>query len=68
MYKHVDTLMKREMSRQDFLKTLGIGALSLFGFSSVIKMMSGMNGGTSSHHKIVTNGYGSTPYGGNQEA
>jgi hypothetical protein len=64
MYKHIDTLMQKEMSRQDFLKTLGIGMLSLFGFSSAIKMMTGLTGG----HKVATNGYGSSPYGGGNEA
>jgi hypothetical protein len=65
MYKHVDTLMQKEMSRQEFLTTLGFGLMSLFGFSSIIKMMNGMATG---NHKIAENGYGSSAYGGNAKA
>lgn len=61
MHKQVDTLMNKEMSRQEFLKAVGIGLISLFGFSSIVKLMTGI--GSTGQHRAVSNGYGSSPYG-----
>ncbi len=67
MYKQVDELLQKEMSRQDFLKTVGVGLLAVFGFSSVFKMLNGMSG-HGGNHKVANAGYGSSPYGGNLES
>jgi hypothetical protein len=53
-------LLQKEMSRKEFIATLGFGAASLFGFSSLITMLNGFN---TKQHKVAA-GYGSSSYGG----
>lgn len=55
MNKALNTLLQKEMTRKEFLATLGLGVASLLGFSSVIRLLN-------SHHSQA-NGYGSHPYG-----
>ncbi len=61
MQKHIENLLQKEMSRKEFLSTVGFGVASVFGFSSVIKMLSGKN-------QPVQAGYGSSAYGGSKKA
>jgi hypothetical protein len=59
MNKQLQDLLHKEMTRHEFLATLGLGVASLMGFSSVIKMLNGnKSSGKTSHF-----GYGSSPYG-----
>ncbi len=61
MSKPINTLMQKEMTRSEFLSTLGLGMLSVFGFSAVIELLTGK----SIHHRITQNfGYSSGDYGG----
>ena len=58
------TIMRREMSRQEFLVTLGIGAASIMGFSTIIRLLTGKSVDT--HLKLNQKsdlGYGSSAYG-----
>jgi hypothetical protein len=64
MSKRIDSLMQREMSRKEFLATLGFGAATLMGFSSILQMVTGKD---FSNHGAVTTGYGSSAYGGSRE-
>ena len=65
MNKHVETLLNKEMTRKEFLGTLGFGLASIMGFSSIIAFLTGKNHHSSS---VATNqGYGSSAYGGNKE-
>ena len=58
--KQLNVLMKKEMTRKEFLATMGVGVASIMGFSGVVKLMSGksLTGNKSGM------GYGSSSYGG----
>ncbi len=58
MQKIVNDLLSKEMSRKEFLSTVGVGLISVLGFSSLVKML-----GNSKSYKQQTSGYGSTSYG-----
>ena len=62
MTRPLDQLLQREMDRKEFLLTLGFGLASLFGFSTIIHLLSG-KGSTRDHYTIRTSGYGSSDYG-----
>jgi hypothetical protein len=66
MNKQIDTLLQKQMTRKEFLATLGFGAASVMGFSTVIKMLTGKS---VEHHVFKTSGYGygSSPYGGGKD-
>lgn len=51
--------MQKEMTRKEFLATMGFGVASIFGLSTVIKMLSSKSSG---HNSSM--GYGSSNYGG----
>jgi hypothetical protein len=53
-------ILDRSMTRKEFLKTLGLGALAFTGISSVLGILSGHSAKTSA-------GYGSGSYGGTKE-
>ena len=61
MNKHLESLTQKPMTRKEFLATLGFGAASVLGFSSVIKLL---NGKSSFLHGGTAAGYGSSVYGG----
>jgi hypothetical protein len=65
MSKHLDSLMQKEMSRQEFLATLGFGVASIFGFSGIIRLLTGKSIDKHLGHSSV--GYGASSYGGGQE-
>ena len=58
MTKPVDVLLAKEMSRKEFLATVGIGLTMVTGLSSLVNIFGG--------HKLreVSDGYGSSAYGG----
>ncbi len=57
-------LLELEVSRKEFLATLGFGVLSLIGLSSIIKFLTSHNGSTVSMKSVSrTRGYGSNSYG-----
>ena len=53
-------LLEKELSRGEFIATLGFGLVSLMGFSSIIKFLTGKS---SKHFASQNKGYGSSPYG-----
>ena len=59
MHKNLDALLKREMTRKEFMATLGFGAASVMGLGSLIKFIK--------PERItpakMSAGYGSRPYG-----
>lgn len=67
MSRPLDTLMQKEMTRGEFIATLGLGIASILGFSSLIHLFTGKS---FSHHGISRSGlgYGSSAYGGHKEA
>ncbi|MET0779424.1 MAG: hypothetical protein ABWY71_01180 [Candidatus Saccharimonadales bacterium] len=62
MNKPLATLMQKEVTRKEFLATLGLGVATVLGFGSIIRFLSG-NGQASNH---VPAGYGSSVYGGHK--
>ena len=65
MAKPLDRLMQKEMSRKEFLATLGFGMASVMGFSTIIRLLTGKS---ADHHlgRHVGLGYGSSAYGGDK--
>ena len=59
--KQLENILQKDMSRKEFLATLGFGVASILGFSSIIKMLTGKS---ASHHMKMGMGYGSSAYGG----
>jgi hypothetical protein len=64
MSKHLNTLLVRDMTRKEFLATLGFGLVSILGFSNLIHLLTGkpINKYIDSASKSK-NGYGSSSYG-----
>lgn len=68
MPKPLDTLLQKEMSRKEFLTTLGFAMASILGFSTLIHLLTGKN--FDSHIREHTGtglGYGDSSYGGGKE-
>ena len=59
-------LMEKEMSRKEFLATLGLGVVSVLGFSSMLKFLFG-KGAEQGHGSNAGLGYGASVYGGNKK-
>ena len=55
-----DELLHKEMTRRQFLATLGLGFISLFGFSAIMGMLSE---GDSQKQPPQQTGYGGRTYG-----
>lgn len=58
----LNNLMQKEMTRKEFLTTMGFGVASVLGFSSVLKLLFGK--GEQHFHGNASMGYGSSVYGG----
>jgi hypothetical protein len=58
MAKPLAQLLQKDMTRQEFLVTLGLGVASIFGFSTIIRLLTGH-----SLDRHASRGYGSSPYG-----
>jgi hypothetical protein len=56
----VGNLMQKEMTRKEFLVTLGFGVAAVFGLSTVIQLLTGKDP-LQQHNSF---GYGAGPYGG----
>jgi hypothetical protein len=41
MHKQLDTLLQQEMTRREFMTTIGFGAVSLLGFGSLLRLLKG---------------------------
>jgi hypothetical protein len=64
MQKQLHELLSREMTRQEFLATIGLGVASVLGFSGLLRVLSGKSHG---NHQQQDYGYGRSAYGGNSE-
>jgi hypothetical protein len=64
MTKPIDHLMQKEMSRKEFLATMGFGLASIMGFSSIIHLLTGKS---FSHHGVTSHGFGGGAYGGGKD-
>ena len=54
-------LMKKEMTRKEFLGAIGMAALIVLNIEPVIRLLT-----HSSSHEVASEGYDSSPYGGNK--
>ena len=63
MKQQLDELLQKDMTRQEFIATLGLGIISILGFSSILKFLLE---GTNPSHKAASpsrHGYGASSYG-----
>lgn len=61
MTSHVSELLQKEVSRKEFLGMSGLAIASIFGFGSVIKLLTGKS---LPHQQAAPSGYGTSAYGG----
>jgi len=64
MNVHLNSLMEKEVSRKEFLGMLGLAVASIFGFGTLIKLLTGR----SLESKSTLTSYGGSVYGGGSEA
>lgn len=64
--KKVHELMQKEMTRGEFLATVGFGVATLFGLSTLIKFLTGKENPLQQNGKAL--GYGSGAYGGERKS
>lgn len=60
--KQIETILQKEMTRKEFLATLGFGVASILGFSNILRLI--FSKGHESRGGSVLNGYGASVYGG----
>ncbi len=58
--KQLESIMQKEMTRQEFITTLGFGLASILGFSSVLRLLFGKG---QQHQSSAPRGYGASTYG-----
>lgn len=63
MNQHLNDLLQKQVSRKEFLGMSGLAVASIFGFGTLVKLLSGK----SSLHKHFTSGFGSGVYGGRND-
>jgi len=68
MNQHVDGLLHKEVSRKEFLGISGLAVASIFGFGTLIKLVTGKSLNSSLPTRSFGSGYGSSAYGGSKEA
>ena len=59
----INELMQKEMTRKEFLTTMGFGVAAVFGMSSILGMLTGK----SNPFQRNSMGYGSGAYGGKRD-
>lgn len=62
MNNHVNHIMNKEVTRKEFIGMSGLAVASIFGFGTVIKLVTGKSLGG----KHFLSGYGSSSYGGKE--
>jgi len=62
----IQDLMQKEMTRKEFLATLGFGVASIFGFATVLQLL-GKKNPLEQQHNQASLGYGGGSYGGGQK-
>lgn len=63
MNKQLHALAQKEMMRKEFLTMLGLGAATLMGFSSILKLLNGENPIVHHQPKQAMHDNSSSPYG-----
>lgn len=65
MTKPIHAILEKEMTRKEFLTTLGFGVISIMGFSTIIHLLTGKRNPLQQDASL---GYGSSSYGGKQKS
>ncbi|MET1033217.1 MAG: hypothetical protein ABWX94_01840 [Candidatus Saccharimonadales bacterium] len=58
----INDLMQKEMTRKEFLATMGFGVATIFGLGTLIGLITGKENPLQPNNTSL--GYGSGPYGG----
>ncbi|HEX8227317.1 MAG TPA: hypothetical protein VF572_05610 [Candidatus Saccharimonadales bacterium] len=67
MQKQVHGLLQKEMTRKEFMATVGFGAATVMGFTSIFRLFGGtIPGNGTDTKKQTSSGYGSSAYGGSK--
>jgi hypothetical protein len=61
---HLQNLLKKEVSRKEFLGILGLATISILGFSHILNLLTGKS---LANHKSFQEGYGSAVYSGKKD-
>jgi hypothetical protein len=68
MTKPINAVLQKEMSRKEFLATLGLGVASVMGLSTIVRVLTGKSiSGQLGHHQSQAIGYGGGTYGGTKK-
>ncbi|HEX8762722.1 MAG TPA: hypothetical protein VF733_03090 [Candidatus Saccharimonadales bacterium] len=59
----INQLMQKQMTRKEFLATIGFGVASLFGLGAILKILTNKDAALGKQNM----GYGSGPYGGRKD-
>jgi hypothetical protein len=59
----INELMQKEMTRKEFLATMGFGVATIFGFSTLLGLLTGKSN-PFQQQQASSMGYGGGPYGG----
>jgi hypothetical protein len=62
----ISDLMQKDMTRKEFLATLGFGVATVLGFSTLLRLITGKN--NNPFHQQSAVGYGGGTYGGRKNA
>lgn len=62
--KEVDSILQKEMTRKEFLTTLGFGMAAVLGFSNILRFLFNKGHSSSRSATSASAGYGSNVYGG----
>ena len=60
---HLEEVVSKEMTRKEFITTLGFGIASILGFSTVLKFVFGKGRAHNNSSASSSRGYGSNAYG-----
>jgi len=60
--RELENIMQKEMTRKEFLTTLGFGIASIFGIANILKYVMGR--GNNRTGNSASYGYGASTYGG----
>lgn len=66
--KQLEDAMNKEVTRKEFLTTLGFGLASILGFSGIVKLIFSKGANGSPGVSRGGYGYGSSNYGGGRES
>lgn len=68
MSQPLQGVLQKEVSRKEFLGMSGLAIASIFGFGTLVKLLTGKSlSGARTHGSAYGSSYGASPYGGGKE-